>query len=164
MVMFAVNSLADVPAGQPGDISRGSHLIVEPARFGEEVDVVPGRAVCYNDEGKLEYFMGEEEQTVIGVTVRTYPAGSGYPESINIPKGTLVGVMRRGWCLVRCAHGTPTQGGDVYMFTTDDAASSNAKAGEFSAVEVATKTVRLPGATWGSSGVSKEKIAEVAVI
>lgn len=159
--MFAVNKLSDVPAGWAGDLTRTGNAIVEPAFFATDEDVEPGRAVAYNEDGKIEYFTDEASQVVIGLTVRSYPAGSGYPESTKIPAGRAVGVLRRGYCLVVCSNGTPAQGNPVYMYKTQNGSH---KVGDFSAVEDSTYTVKIPGATWGSSGVSAEKLAEVAVI
>ena len=159
--MFAVNSLSDVPNGCAGDISRASYCIVEPAIFAKNEDVKVGRAAYYTSDGKVDYFTGAGDQKVIGVIVRTYPAGSGYPESTNIPAGRTVGVLRRGWVLVKCATGTPKQGNPVYMYT---AAGSGYEIGDFVAEEVGGSTVKISGAVWGSGGVDANKIAEVAIV
>lgn len=156
-----INKLADVPAGVAGDMTRTGDAIVEPAQFATEEDVVPGRAVAYNDDGKVEYFTDPITQKVIGFVVRAYPATSGYPESTNIPAGRIIGVLRRGYALVVCSNGTPAQGNPVYMYIT---ASGGHKVGDFSAVEDSTNTTKISGATWGSSGVSADKLAEVAII
>lgn len=162
--MVAYVSLDEIPVGFAGDLSRVQGNLIEPAQFAQNVDVEPGKAVYYNENGKADYFTGEEGQTVIGLVTRTYPAGSGYPESTKIPAGRIIGVMRRGHMLVKCVTGTPTQGGKVYMYIADDDSASAYKIGDFSANEVATKTVAISGATWGSTGVSANGLAEVAVI
>lgn len=159
--MTAYVSLNDIPAGVAGDITRPINLLIEAAQFATNEAVKAGRAVCYNENGKAEYFTGEEGQTVIGVVTRTYPAGSGYPESTDIPAGRFIGVMRRGHILVKCVNGTPKQGGTVYMYS---AVNGGHQIGEFSAEEVASATVKIPGATWGSTGVTADGLAEVAVI
>lgn len=162
--MVAYVSLDEIPVGFAGDLSRVQGNLVEPAQFAQNIDVEPGKAVYYNANGKADYFTGEEGQTVIGLVTRTYPAGSGYPESTKIPAGRIIGIMRRGHMLVKCVTGTPAQGGKVYMYKANDDSGSTYKIGDFSASEVATKTVEIPGATWGSTGVSADGLAEVAVI
>lgn len=164
MTMYAVNTLADVPAGQPGDVSRAAYAIIEPAQFADaDTAVEPGRAVCYDANGKLEYFTGEEGQDVRGLTVRTYPHGSGYPESINIPAGTFVGVLRRGWALVRCKGvKAPVKGGEVYMYTA--AKDTTAKVGDFATASTDGTVVKISGARWASNGVDANGIAEIEIL
>lgn len=159
--MTAYVSLKDIPVGVAGDITRPINAIVEAAQFATNEDVVAGRAVYYNADGKVAYFTGEEGQTVIGAITRTAPAGSGYPAGTNIPAGRFVGVMRRGHMLVKCSNGTPKQGNQVYMYKTK---TGGHEIGDFSATEDSTNTVKIPGATWGSSGVSADGLAEVAII
>ena len=159
--MTAYVSLNDIPAGVAGDITRPINLIIEAAQFATAEDVEAGRAVCYDSNGKVKYFTGAAGETVIGAITRTAPAGSGEPAGTKIPVGRLVGVMRRGHMLVKCTNGEPKQGGFVYMYKT---ANGDHVVGDFSAVEDGTYTVKLPGATWGSSGVSDAKLAEMAVI
>lgn len=142
-------SLGQISPGLPGDVSRTDGLLIEPAFFKEDVDVQPGRAVSFDTTGKLTYFT-DDGKAFIGLTTRSYPQGSSYPESTAIPAGRAVGVMRRGYAIVKCTNGTPVRGGKVYMYKT---ANGGHEIGDFSAITDSSYTVELSGIEWAADGV-----------
>lgn len=142
-------SLGQISPGIPGDVSRQDGLQVEPAFFKEDNDVMPGRAVAFDSTGKLVYF-ADDGKAFIGLTTRSYPQGSSYPESTAIPAGRAVGLMRRGYMIVKCTNGNPVRGGKVYMYKT---ANGGHEVGDFSAVEDSSYTVELTGIEWAADGV-----------
>lgn len=152
-------SLGQISPGLPGDVSRSDGLQIEPAFFKDDVDVQPGRAVSFDTTGKLTYFI-DDGKAFIGITTRSYPQGSSYPESTAIPAGRAVGVMRRGYGIVKCTNGTPVRGGKVYMYKT---ANGGHEIGDFSAVEDSSYTVELSGIEWAADGVINN-CAEVVML
>ena len=153
-------SLSEVAGGQPGDLTRSENAVIIPAQFASETQVTPGSGVTFDTTGKLKY-MSAAADVFAGVAVREYPSLSGYPESINYEKGQLIGVMKKGNCLVKCQNGTPVQGGKVYVYY---AATGVNKPGDFSATLVSSYTIEVPNAFWGSSGVDVNNLAEISLI
>lgn len=159
--MAAYATLDDIPAGVAGDITRQDQLVIEPARFTTPTAVTPGRAVSFKADGTIEYYTGASGSEVAGIVSRTYPAGSGHPAGTDIEAGRTVGIMRKGYCLVKCTNGDPKQGGAVHMYTAE---SGTHAVGDFSAAEVSSKTVELPALKWASSGLSADKLAEISIL
>lgn len=159
--MTAYAALDEIPVGVLGDITRSEQTIIVPAFFAKDEPVKVGKAACFDSSGKLDYLTDPDSQKFAGIIVRTYPAGSDYPESTNIPKGRLVGLMKRGRCLVHCPNGTPVMGGEVHFYKTDNGAK---KIGDFSAEDDSGYTSKLENLTWASSGVSTDKLAELEVL
>lgn len=159
--MTAYVSLNDIPAGVAGDVSRPIEALIEPIKFATAEDVQPGRALKFDANGNAAYLTADAD-TLAGFSTRTYPAGSGYPESTKIPAGRFVGIMRKGYMLVNCVAGTPVRGGDVYMYITK---TGDYEVGSFSAEADATpaNTIVLEGVKWANNGVSVNNLAEIYI-
>lgn len=151
--------LADVAPGVPGDVSRTDGLQIEAAFGKGDTDIISGRAMAFDTDGKLVYFI-DDGKSFAGISTRSYPQGSGYPESTNTPKDRAFGLLRRGYCLVKCTNGTPVRGGKVYVYKT---ANGGHEVGDFSTVQDSTYTVELEGVQWGSSGVINS-VGEILIL
>lgn len=156
-----INSIEDVGAGQPGDLTRSQDAVIEPAFSAQPTDMEPGRALQFDAAGKAAYYLGTG--TFAGISVRAYPALSGEPASDVTPAGRMIGVLRRGNVLVKCSEGTPVRGAPVYVVKANKGTGAAAiKAGDFSATAAGNQIVQ--GATWAVNGTDKNKLAELSII
>lgn len=155
-VYIALNQVAP---GVPGDVSRVDGLQIEAAFFKPDENVKSGRAVAFDTDGKLVYFV-DDGKPFAGITTRSYPQDSGYPASTDTPKGRAFGLLRKGYVLVKCTNGTPVRGGKVYMYKTENGGH---KVGDFSAEADSSYTVEMTGIEWASSGVTNN-VAEILIL
>lgn len=155
--MAVYTSLSDFKAGWEGDITRHDQMQIVPAFFKDSTEIKVGKAVYFNADGKLDYLTDPDANTLAGFIVRTYPAGSGYPASTDIMQGSAIGLMKRGYMLVKCVNGDPKQGGKVHIYKTDNGSK---KQGEFAAAEDSGFTAVLPGVYFAATG-TQNGLAEI---
>lgn len=112
-----------MPAGIPGEITRGNSAVVEanvvdsttpPTAFGVFVKLVSGKVQPCSAAGDVA--------PAYGVIVRPYPTsqasqapafGGGVPSTTD-----PASILRSGYCNVKLARGTAVKGAAVYMRTT----------------------------------------------
>lgn len=150
------------PIGVPGDIDRVDESSVEPALQvvqGSDYPVV-GMGVKFNSDGSgIQVPSGDAATTFQGVMVREVPeiANSNSADESFAPCTPLVdvpvGLLVRGYVIVKCVAGTPVRGGAVYWQVTDH---SGVKAGSFRADGTDSGNAVLLTATqaeWAVNGV-----------
>lgn len=159
--MAVYETLEQLSACQAGDISRVEGNIILAGKFATDVDVEAGKVVVSNSDGELEYLTASNAANgITGIVSRTYPAGSGYPAGLKIPKGRLIGVQVHGFIFVKC-DGDPKMGNQAYVYVTAD---STHAVGDITATPPeagATNIVKLHGYIFSSSGLTANGLAEV---
>lgn len=159
--MAVYETLEQLSACQAGDISRVEGNIILAGKFATDVDAEAGKVVVSNSDGELEYLTASNAANgITGIVSRTYPAGSGYPAGLKIPKGRLIGVQVHGFILVKC-DGEPKMGNQAYVYVTADSAHA---VGDITATPPeadATNIVKLNGYIFSSSGLTANGLAEV---
>lgn len=159
--MAVYETLEQLSACQAGDISRVEGNIILAGKFATEIDVEAGKPVVANSDGNFEYLTASNiSNGISGIVSRTYPAGSGFPAGLKIPKGRLIGVQVHGFILVKC-DGNPKMGNQVYVYVTADDTHA---VGDITATppeSEAANIVKLHGYIFSSSGLTANGLAEV---
>lgn len=158
------------PVGVVGEISRQQDTEVEaiflnpdnaPTKYGAPVKFVSGKGEAIE--------AGDAAADFRGIVARTAPSISGSTDSgfnDNVPNpATAQALVRRGYVLVKCAIGTPTRGGAVYMRTVAD---TGKLVGDLEATfdnggEGPDANVLLVGVTWASEGKDSDGTAEIRI-
>jgi hypothetical protein len=152
----------NAPVGVVGDVTRPDNSSVEPVKFSETyVPTVFGFPVYYVAGEPRKWTTGLAATDFQGILVREVPSIAGSVDSDASAAGgvpwfeQVMGLLVRGYAVVKCASGTPTRGGAVYVQIT---ASGGVAVGEFRADSDGGNSVVLTAtqATWESNGLGTD--------
>jgi len=144
-----------VPVGLPGTViqmSAGANIntgifntALMPTAFGVPVKMVAGEVSAIEEDDTASVFWGILAAADVQAPATVYN-DFGYPA----PDPTqLASVMLSGYIIVRCAVGTPSKGGDVYMRIAPD---TGKLVGDLETALVADETVLVPELKWNVNG------------
>jgi hypothetical protein len=139
-----------MPSGVPGDVSRRSKSIIEPAVLDASKPFsaygLPGKFVS----GKLVPVEAGDAATVVAAfLVRPYPIQTGAADGSGVASAKIGDALRFGYMTVKNNAGTPAVQGQVYMRV------ANAAAGKpIGGIEAASTadTVAIPGCYFKDAG------------
>jgi len=136
-----------MPAGVAGAISRpGSPTDVEPNVLNSG-SVFPGYGLPGKIVSGLFVPLATSADVAYGFLERPYPITGGVSDGLGVstpPTSGLVGVMRKGYMMVKCNAGSPTRGGLVYFRYANGVTAT--PVGGIEAAAVASTTAVLTGA------------------
>ena len=150
--------------GYPGQISRQGDEVsrTRPVKEGTN-NINFGAPVVVNADGTFQVMgTGHKAENFAGVAMRRVKSALEYPNQNRVyyMPNEACDILERGSITVECVNGTPTVGGDVYVYVV---AASGHKLGEFSATADAANTVKLTNARWGSDKDARN-VAELTLI
>lgn len=100
-----------------------------------------------------------------GVALRVVKQAVAYDENHTEYKALdLVNALNRGGVVVKCNHGTPKAGGDVYVRHTYNGSIAAGVVGGFEAEADGANTVKLPNVQWTNGYVDANGIAEITIL
>jgi hypothetical protein len=163
--------LTQAPTGVEGDITRPDFSEVEPAmlvavsgvfaaKYGIPMKLVAG--------GMSQWEAANVAGDFAGILIREAPSMAGDIASDANANGatpwplTPKGLLKKGYCNVKCAYGTPVRGGIVYI-----AVDTNQGAiGDFQATANGAHNIALPQSiiTWATDGKDANNNAEVRLV
>ena len=158
------------PAGVVGDVTRPDDTVVEPGVLSATTPATAfGVAVkCVKSGTSTSVFVpmgtGDTAAAFYGILTRVAPSISGslaHGFDDGVPNVAAVqGVAVKGYVCVKCASGTPTRGGAVYLRVT---AATGKAVGDLEAEASGTASVALPGVTWAVDGADEGGLAEIRI-
>lgn len=161
--------LLQAPNGVIGSISRPDKAKVEPAMLIAQSSVFApafGAPMKYVTGGIAQFTGSEAATAFAGILIREVPSiagdtGASFNQATPNPVQTQ-GLLTDGNCSVRCAIGTPTRGGIVYVRVV---AASGKFVGDLEATSDGSNNVALTfqQASWACDGVDAFKNAEIRV-
>ena len=153
------------PSGVAGDVTRPDDTVVESALINASVAPTAFGVPVKMTSGKIEAIEeGDAATDFFGVISRVAPAingslvetfGSGTPNTDQVQ-----GVVVEGYINVKCAVGTPTRNGAVYMRIAPDTGKA---VGDFETALVTDETVLLAGVTWAIDGKDSSNVTEIRI-
>lgn len=151
-------------AGVAGSVSRANLAHVDTVELAADMPYgAPGK---FNATGQVAAIAASDAATVFaGIVARTAPKMVGTAPGASFGAGTASaaepqGFLRKGYCHVICAVGTPVKGGTVYMRVT---AASGKAVGDLEATADSSNSVALVGVEWAVNGVDDNKVTEILI-
>lgn len=162
--------LKQAPTGVPGDITRVDETNVEPLKFLEaNCPAVFGFPYVLTAGVPTKWGASSVAADFAGVLAREVPGIAGSVASDATFAGTVpyfqqvLGGVVRGYLSVKCAAGTPTRGGVVYIQVT---ANGGVAVGEFRADGTDSGNavaLTVTQASWATDGLDADLNAELRV-
>lgn len=106
------------PSGFPGELSRSEGAVVVPVAISEAI--VYGKPVKIVSNKAANIDANDTAANFFGVLQRSAPAISTDNTANTADSDYVQQVIRKGFCSVECATGTPALGGQVYMRVVEE--------------------------------------------
>ena len=152
--------------GYAGTVSRNNDNIIISKAVKSEEEILFGQALALEDDNTVRVVKeGDTSDKFIGIAVREvkqainyYDNAGGYLANDNVD------ILTRGTITVKCNHGTPKAGENVYLRIKENSDIVNGIVGEFEAEADGENTILLENVKFTTGQIDNNNITEIVIL